>query len=50
MNFVQISILLNTHQNCRNMNKIYHIFGIIESSKNADHILEILGIGVFCDC
>ena len=44
MNFVQISILLNTHQNCRNMNKIYHISGNIESLKNADHILEILGL------
>ena len=46
--FVQILILLNI-QNCRNLNEILHISGNIGSTKKAKPILEMPGLGVFCD-
>ena len=36
------------NQNCRNLNKILDIFSNIESTKKADHILEMSILGVFC--
>jgi len=35
------------NQNCRNLNEILHISGNIESTKKADHILEMPRLGVF---
>ena len=37
------------NQNCWNLNEILDILGYIESTKKADHILEITGLGVFCN-
>ena len=34
-------------QNCRNLNEILYMSGNIESTKNADHILEMAGPGEF---
>ena len=36
-------------QNCRNLNEILYMSGNIESTKKADHILEMGGQGKFCD-
>ena len=33
----------------QNLNEILHNSGNIKSSKKADHILEMSGLGVFCD-
>ena len=44
-NFVEISICYKTQI----LNEILHISGNIESTKKTDHILEITGIGIFCD-
>ena len=32
-----------------NLTKILYIFGNFERTENADHILEIGGLGLFCD-
>ena len=42
-NFVKLN------QNCQNLNEILHFSGNIESTKKADHILEMAGQGKFCD-
>ena len=41
--------LVKWKQNCRNLNEILHISGNIENTKKADHILEMAGLGEFCE-
>ena len=47
-NFFRIQFI-KQNQNCRNLNKILQISGNSESTKEADHILEMPEHGVFCD-
>ena len=48
-NFVQISTIFLLFNKIKNLNQTLYISGNIESTKNADHFLEMPRLGELCD-